>query len=96
MRYIALHHIGANNAMYAPGDVIEVEDSYAQRLLQQGSIKPMDAGGATPEPEIRIEARVEDTPRVIATDEFAIVEEPPVIDVMDGVSGGKGAKKRGG
>jgi len=96
MKYIAIHHIGANNTVYAPGDVIEVEDSYAQRLLQQGSIRPMDADGATPEPEIRIEVPVEDMPRVIATDEFAIAKEPPVIDVMDGVSDGKGAKKRGG
>jgi len=95
MKYTALHHIGANNALYAPGDVIEVEDSYAQRLLQQGSIKPMDAGGVTPEPEIRIEVPVEDMPRAVATDETTS-EEPPVIDVMDGVSGGKNSKKRGG
>ena len=94
MKYIALHHIGANNALYAPGDVIEVEDSYAQRLLQQGSIKPMD--GATPEPEIRIEVPVADTTRVVTPEGFASIEEPPVIDVMDGVSGGKNSKKRGG
>ena len=95
MKYTAIHHVGANNARYAPGDVIELEDCYAQRLLQQGAVKPCDTGGAAQEQEIEIRAPIEDPPR--APDE-PVSEEPPVIDVMDGVSGaGKNAKKpRGG